>query len=91
MWERCGQKGGIECNRHAGAAGKERFALAMGSACCAPSGLLTHGRPIFPHQGNKLGTAFIEATERTGATAWHDLFDTSIFEIKHAGEAGRHL
>lgn len=37
-------------------------------------------------QGNKLGTAFIEATERTGATAWHDLFDTSIFEIKHTGE-----
>jgi cell division control protein 45 len=35
-------------------------------------------------RGNKLGTAFIEATERTGATAWHDLFDTSIFEIKHA-------
>ena len=45
--------------------------------------------PTHPAQGNKLGTAFIEATERTGATAWHDLFDTSIFEIKHTGEAGR--
>lgn len=33
-------------------------------------------------RGNKLGTAFIEATERVRAQAWHDLFDTCIFEIK---------
>ncbi|KAI3436794.1 hypothetical protein D9Q98_006205 [Chlorella vulgaris] len=33
-------------------------------------------------RGNKLGTAFLEATERVGARAWHDLFDTCIFEIK---------
>lgn len=33
-------------------------------------------------RGNKLGTAFIEATDRVGAQAWHDLFDTCIFEIK---------
>ncbi|PSC71473.1 cell division control 45-like protein [Micractinium conductrix] len=34
-------------------------------------------------RGNKLGTAFIEATDRVGAQAWHDLFDTCVFEIKH--------
>lgn len=39
-----------------------------------------------PVQGNKLGTAFIEATERVRAQAWHDLFDTCIFEIKQEGE-----
>ncbi|EFN58772.1 hypothetical protein CHLNCDRAFT_50260 [Chlorella variabilis] len=38
-------------------------------------------------RGNKLGTAFIEATERVGAQAWHDLFDTCIFEIAHSDVA----
>jgi hypothetical protein len=36
-------------------------------------------------QGNLLGTAFIEATERVGARAWHDLFDTCVFEIDAQG------
>jgi hypothetical protein len=47
--------------------------------------MLSPSSPLPPPtrlQGNKLGTAFLEATERVGAQAWHDLFDTCIFEIK---------
>ena len=34
-----------------------------------------------PGQGNKLGSAFVQAADDVGAQAWHDLFDTSVMEI----------
>jgi cell division control protein 45 len=36
---------------------------------------------VAPGQGNKLGSAFVQAAEDVSAQAWHDLFDTSIMEI----------
>ncbi|KAI8103739.1 hypothetical protein M9435_006267 [Picochlorum sp. BPE23] len=34
-----------------------------------------------PGEGNKLGSAFVQAAEDVGAQSWHDLFDTSVMEI----------